>query len=193
MKTFPRTVLTLLAILLATPALSQPLTPGPLKSQQVKGFLDALAELEAWGDQNDRILERVETPDDGDDLSSAYSAMIAGFRGQEMADAVIGILKRHGFSDIESWADTGSRTMQAYAALKYDETASERAAAMKKALKQIDDSPMDEDQKEAMRKILDTSEEVMQVFEDVSDDDKRAVAPFMARIEGQGAEEDDAQ
>jgi len=119
--------------------------------------------------------------------------MIAGFRAQEMADAVTRILKRHGFSDLESWADTASRTMEAYAALKYDETASERTAAMKKAVKQIDDSPMDEDQKEAMRKILDTSEEVMQVFEDVSDDDKRAVAPFMERIESQGAEEDDAQ
>jgi len=69
MKTFPRTVLTLLAILLATPALSQPQTPGPLKPQQVKGFLDALAELEAWGEQNDRIVERVEIPGDANDLT----------------------------------------------------------------------------------------------------------------------------
>ncbi|NNE48407.1 MAG: hypothetical protein HKN37_17280 [Rhodothermales bacterium] len=193
MKIYHKTLLTLLAILVATPAFSQPQTPGPLKPQHVEGFLDALMDMEAWADQNNRTLESIESPDEADDYSAAYAGIIAGLHGQETLDEVTQIVKRHGFGDLESWANTGTRTMQAFAALKYDATASERAAAMKKALKQIDDSPMDEGQKEAMRKMLDTSAEVMQIFEDVSDDDKRAVAPFMERIENQGAEEDDAQ
>lgn len=177
-----------LCALLATtiPVRAQPEDARPLTKQLVKGFLDAMPELEAWGNENEHRFDTVEESADTDDFSSFYETFVSSFEGVDVPAEMRAILKRHGFDSIESWADAGARTMQAYFALKYELSAPERNGHMKEALEQIENSGMSDEQKDAMRQLLTAGDEAMKSFSQVSKADKDAVRPFLGRIDEMG-------
>ena len=172
---------------LAAPAVAQH-DEAPLTTRQVGAFLDSLPDLHSWAERAEQKYSDIEYDGDAEDFSAAYSAMIAGLQTHEMLEDITRIVKRHGFDSVESWSMVGNRMISAYVALKYEQTSPERNAALKEALERIDESEIDEEQKEAMRQMLMATQNAFAGF-DASDADKRAVAPFMERIEGWGKED----
>ena len=54
---------------------------------------------------------------------------------------------------------------------------------MQQALEEIEKSNMSDEQKDAMRQMMQSSMQMMDIYADVSESDKAAVLPFMSAIE----------
>jgi len=164
---------------------SDPLTP-----EMVKQFIDSMPDLQTvaqkYGDLPSSVDPNLTMEEKMAHAAAPFSAALGTMRThaayEEMADVVEG----HGFSGMEQWAEIGDRVIRAYGATQMDAKAPEMDAQMKQALEEIENANMSESQKQMMREMLQSSQQMMGVWADVPPADKAAVQPFMSEIENLG-------
>lgn len=177
---------TLLLSLLLTACWAHAQEGPPLSSTHVKGFVGALAELKKWSEEN---AERYEASaptwsfERGDEAAAPLAGAVAALAGHEVLADIESILERHGFEDAESWAQIGDRIIRAYAAIKFEKEQPDMAAEMQKAMAQIEESKMSAQQKEAMRRAMMESQQMVAAFTNASAEDKAAVKPHMDELQ----------
>ncbi len=99
---------------------------------------------------------------------------------------MLAVIKRHGFSDLDQWGTIADRIMRAFAANSMNTGLPQMDEQMQQALEQIEKSNMTDAQKDAMRQIMQSSSQMMDVYADVPETDKAAVLPFMSDLETLG-------
>ncbi len=177
----------ILPFLLSAGALAQ--EGPPLTEDRINGFVASIVALEEWGDEHEEEVDAIEDifgRETMDDMTNPFAAASRIIESQSWADEVVEIVQDHGFRDLEDWARTGNRIFMAFMAIQMDVNKAEMEAGLAEALKQIDNSDMSEDQKEQMRQMLVGTTEMARVYADVSEADKKAVAPFLDLLENMG-------
>ena len=184
----PRVIIIVVTSLLFTvSAFAQ--TGAPLTPQNVKGFIDSVRNIQEISKKYGA--EKIVNPDisTGGSMAGAaspFSTAIAQMQGQQAYNEMLEVIKRHGFSDLDQWGTTADRIMRAFAANSMKTGLPQMDEQMQQALEEIDKSNMTDAQKDAMRQLMQSSRQMMDVYADVSEADKAAVLPFMPAIETLG-------
>ncbi|GGC68251.1 hypothetical protein [Marinobacter halophilus] len=180
------TALMLACVLIAPKAFAQNLTEA-----NVRAFLDSLQAAEPVLREHEDELDEFEDGAETTDLSAIFSSGLEQMKGHAMLKDIEKVTKRHGFSDIEQWAQTGDQVFQAWFALEMEAQGPAAQQEMQRALAEIDNNPhMTEEQKAQMRAMMGTAMNTMNAAKDVPDDAKRAVRPFMDELRAMSEDED---
>ena len=160
-----------------------------LTPQNIEGYIDSIRDLQEIS--NKYGAEKLVSPDisSGGSMAGAaspFSMAIAQMQGQQVYNEMLKVIKRHGFSDLDIWGTTADRIMRAFAANSMKTELPQMDEQMQQALEQIEKSNMTDEQKDAMRQIMQSSRQMMDIYADVPETDKAAVLPFMSAIEALG-------
>jgi hypothetical protein len=164
-------------------------TPVSLTPKNIEGFIDSVRDLQELSTKYGA--EKIVNPDISGggsmaEAASPFSTAIAQMQGQQAYDEMLAVIKRHGFSDLDQWGTTADRIMRAFAANSMKTELPQMEEQMQQALEQIEKSNMTDAQKDAMRQMMQSSSQMMDVYADVSETDKAAVFPFMSDLETLG-------
>ena len=158
-----------------------------LTDDQVVRFIASMQEMRTIADRFQDTDRLVAGPGSSDEarqrVESPFSSSLSDMRRTDGFDDMLGIMKKHGFTSEEQWAEIGDRVIRAYAAVRMAEQAPQLDKKMADALKQLEESSMPEAQKEMMREMMRTSNQVLEVYADVPEADKDAVRPHIAALE----------
>ena len=160
-----------------------------LTPQNIEGYIDSVRDLQ--GISKKYGAEKIVIPDisSGGSMAGAaspFSMAIAQMQGQQVYNEMLEVIKRHGFSDLDIWGTTADRIMRAFAANSMKTELPQMDEQMQQALEQIEKSNMTDAQKDAMRQIMQSSSQMMDVYANVPETDKAAVLPFMSDLETMG-------
>lgn len=187
-KNMPKLLtIAILSVLIPGTALAQ--DGPPLSDDRINGFIASIIALEEWGDDHEEEVDALEDVFDGDptgDVSNPFAAATRIIESQSWAGEVVDIVQRHGFNDLEDWARTGNRIFLAFMAVQMDVNRPQMEAGLAEALKQIENSDMSEDQKAQTRQMLLGANQMASVYASVPEADKKAVAPFLEKLEMMG-------
>ena len=184
----PRVIIIVVTSLLFTVSTSargaELLTP-----QNIEGYIDSVRDLQEISKKYGA--EKLVSPDisSGGSMAGAvspFSMAIAQMQGQQAYNEMLEVIKRHGFSDLDKWGTTADRIMRAFAANSMKTELPQMDEQMQQALEQIEKSNMTDAQKDAMRQIMQSSSQMMDVYADVPETDKASVLPFMSDLETLG-------
>ena len=168
-----KTLLTLLVLLLAMPALA-------LDEATVNRWADSMEALQAWAEQEGIADESMAEMDDPADLD--FERMLAdAAREHPGAERVI---RDAGFSGAEEWASVGGRIFNAWVAEEVAADSDAMDAEMDQALRDIEDNPhMSEEQKQMMRQQLEQMRGMQAEMSDAPESDRAAVRQARSRLE----------
>jgi hypothetical protein len=164
-------------------------TPVSLTPKNIEGFIDSVRDLQELSTKYGA--EKIVNPDISGSGSMAgaaspFSTAIAQMQGQQAYDEMLAVIKRHGFSDLDQWGTIADRIMRAFAANSMKTGLPQMDEQMQQALEQIEKSNMTDAQKDAMRQMMQSSSQMMDIYADVPEADKAAVFPFMSDLETLG-------
>lgn len=180
------TALMLACVLLAPKAFAQNLTEA-----NVRAFLDSLQAAEPVLMEHEDELNEFDDEAESADFSAIFSSGLEQMKGHAVYNDIEKVIKRHGFSSVEQWAQTGDQVFQAWFALEMETQGPAAQQEMQRALAEIDSNPhMTEDQKAQMRAMMGSAMNTMNAAKDVPDDAKRAVRPFMDELRAMSEDED---
>ena len=164
-------------------------TPDSLTPEIVQGFVDSIQDLREISKRYNA--DEIMSPAASGDKTMAqtatpFSTAITRMQGHHAFNEMQATILKHGFSDMQSWGAIGDRIMKAFTANSMETEMPQMDEQMKQALEQIDKSNMTEEQKEGMRQTMQSSMQMMNSYENVSETDKAAVLPYMSEIENLG-------
>ncbi len=177
-----------ISFFLSSSVLAQDAGP-PLDEERINSFIASMIELEEWGEAHEDDVDALEDVFEDQvmgDLRNPFAAASRIIESQPWAGEVVEIVRNHGFTGLEDWARTGNRIFMAFMAVQMDVNKPEMEAGLAEALKQIENSDMSEEQKTQMREMLRGANDMASAYADVSEADKKAVAPFLEKLESMG-------
>jgi hypothetical protein len=149
-------------------------TGAPLTEDQVASFISTYPALRALGDKYAAA---------GAGGPSAFGAVMGQIKASQGYDEFAAVIKKHGFDDVEQWAEVANRVTMAYAALMMEDQSAQMKTQLEATRKQIEaDTNMSPEQKKAVLKQLDASAGAMTGLP-VSEADKAAVRPHRAALQ----------
>lgn len=178
MRLVPCLFKSLLALALVLPLTAQAEDQAALTKEQILGFVESLPEMRAIGEANEANLSP--PPEPGGPLGGALAYM----KGSPARGEFEAVADRHGFADLDNWADIGTRVMMSYAMLESGTTPEEMTARVEAFRKQVEGDPNMSDQQKQM---------LMQHFAATgggmlahipSSQDVEAVRPYQSKIRG---------
>lgn len=172
------------ALLVASQVFAQ--SSPPLTAEVVEAFVGSVPEIRQVGEKYDATPLVEPSGSMGDAMKQAtapFTAAVAQMRTHQAHEELLAIVQRRGFADLEQWAQTGDRVMRAFVAAKMDAEAPRMNDQMKQALEQLERSGMPASQKEQMRQMMMSSQQMMGALNDVPAADKAAVTPFIPMID----------
>ncbi len=149
-----------------------------LSSSDVEKFIHSMEELRPYFNEYEENLPDLDR--DEDDLSSegVKKAMLEPFaQSQEMS----AIVKKHGFSSPEQWAETGSKISRAMMAIIVDEAVAN--ADDYKAKIQADKNMTPEMAENLVAAMARSNQEFKEMLSDVSKTDIEVVTPYLSQLE----------
>ena len=160
-----------------------------LTPQNIEGYIDSVRNLQEISKKYGA--EKIVNPDisSGGSMAGAaspFSTAISQMQGQQAYSEMLEVIKRHGFSDLDQWGTTADQIMRAFAANNMKTGLPQMDEQMQQGLEQIEKSNMTDAQKDAMRQIMQSSRQMMDIYADVPETDKAAVLPFMSDLETLG-------
>lgn len=158
-----------------------------LTGSQIKGFLSSFPELKAFAEQRRIDFEKDRNRRPGPGGGNSFSPFSQGV-GQLRAAGAYGeasrIVRRHGFSSMESWAGIGDRILRAYIALHMQGQQPRMAEGMSQARQMIMNNPnMTPEQKAQALDSIGASMRSYRQMQDGSAADKAAILPYRARLD----------
>ncbi len=153
-----------------------------LTDADVENFISSLKEIQVLGQQYDDLdnlddefspgAEEMKMPE------NPMSDSLERIRGHEIYGRIQNVVRDHGFTDAEQWANVGDRVFKAYISLDLEGEMPAMRAEMEDALQEIEENPhMSDQQKTQMKQMI---ENVMSSMEEMTD----APEEDMAVVEG---------
>lgn len=170
--------MSLLAILLVLPLTARAEEEAALTKEQILGFVDSLPEMRAVGEAQEA--EMTPPPSPGGPLGGALAYM----KGSPARGAFEAVAGRHGFSDLDAWADIGTRVMMSYAMLESGTTPEEMTAQVEAFRAQVDSDPNMSEQQKAMLMQHFAAAGGAMLSHIPSRQDVEAVRPYQSKIRG---------
>jgi len=172
-----------LAALLASGAHATSLT-----DEKIRNFISSWEEIQAIGEEYDDLDELEEEAGIYEDEEMAamperpMSHAIEKMRGHEIYNKVDSTVQGYGFSDINEWGEVGDRVIKAFFSLQIEEDSHGMRAEMEQAMREIEESPMPEAQKEQMKQRMRSQMEAVEAMADAPEEDIEAVRPHMEEL-----------
>lgn len=173
-----------LVALAATLGMPQALAQS-LSESNVKSFVESLEAAQPIMDKHEDFLDSLENEQEPDsiDFSTIFSSGLEDIKGHQMYNDMQRLVRRHGFSGVEQWADVGDQVFQAWFALEMDEQRPTIDREMQAALSEIENSPhLTAEQKDQMRAMMQTSSAMMDSTRAVPETNKRLVGPYREQL-----------
>ena len=185
----PRVIIIVVTSLLFTVSTSAQ-SAELLTPQNIEGYIDSVRDLQEiskkYGAEKIVNLD-ISSGGSMAGAASPFSMAIAQMKGQQAYNEMLEVIKRHGFSDLDKWGTTADRIMRAFAANSMKtELLPQMDEQMQQALAQIEKSDMTDEQKDAMRQMMQSSIQMMDIYADVPETDKAVVLPFMSDLKNLG-------
>jgi hypothetical protein len=151
----------------------------PLDAATIGRWVDAMQELQAWGEQHEDLSAEHFFTADG---ALSFERSLAGVATQYLE--VARIIEGHGFRDAESWGRISGRIINAFMALRLEQEAPAAWREMEAQLRALDDIPhLSAEQRELMRQQMRAAIGILQSMSaDVSPEDLAAVKQSEARL-----------
>ena len=159
-----------------------------LTDEKVRNFIASWDELQEIGKEYDDL-------DDLDEEAGIYdeeemaamperpmSHAIEKMRGHEIYNRVDSTVQGYGFSNINEWGEVGDRVIKAFFSLQIEEDSHGMRAEMEQAMREIEESPMPEAQKEQMKQRMRSQMEAVEAMADAPEEDIEAVRPHMEEL-----------
>lgn len=183
-RIFNLTVTALFALFLAFPAVA-----GDLTDDRIKGFVESLTELDELAERYDDLDELEDIGEESRDAAEGgdfnpMSMAVREMRGHEIYDDFTSIVKKHGFSDAEDWADAGDRIVRAMMAIEMERQGhGDMRAEMEEAMREMEQNPNITDaQRQQMRQQMEQAVSGMEAMADAPQADIDAVKPHSAEL-----------
>ncbi|TYC55364.1 hypothetical protein FMN52_16955 [Marinobacter sp. BW6] len=177
------TLLTLLALFSAgTQAQS-------LSDQTISSFIDSLKAAERLGSEFEDLGDEMDSPNDGSmpDFSSMLSDSLSELEGHQAYGQLEDLVQDHGFSNLEEWASTGDRIIQAWMAIEMEQQNPAARQEMNAAMAEIENSPhMTAEQKAQMRAMMQSAMGAMETASNAPPADVEAVRPHVEALREAG-------
>ena len=172
-----------LAALLASGAHATSLT-----DEKIRNFISSWDEIQAVGEEYDDLDELEEETGIYEDEEMAamperpMSHAIEKMRGHEIYNKVDSTVQGYGFSEINEWGEVGDRVIKAFFSLQIEEDSHEMRAEMEQAMREIEESPMPDAQKEQIKQRIRSQVEAVEAMADAPEGDIEAVRPHMDKL-----------
>lgn len=143
-----------------------------LAEADVENFISSLKEIQVLGQQYDDLnnLDDELELDAEEEMKMPENPMsdsLERIRGHEIYGRIQNVVRDHGFSDAEEWANVGDRVFRAYISLDLEDEKPAMRAEMEDALREIEENPhMSDHQKTQMKQMI---ENVMSSVEEMTD------------------------
>lgn len=158
----------------------------PIKAKDVKGFISSYAEVVAFGEKHDIDPDSDKKNPSARDMSKMYQRAVDKIRakGGGLYRQFTGIVRKHGFSSPNQWADVSGRIVRAYMAIRMGAHSEQMKAQMAASIQQIQSNPnIPPDQKQQMLQQMQASSQMMQSFAKADPADKKALQPYLAQLD----------
>lgn len=160
-----------------------------LSNNTITGFISSLHELSTLEDEfealtddldnSDEFNENVEMPD----FKHVLSGALAEMKDQSVYAKLNKVVKSHGFSNTDQWAQAGDRIFHAWMALEMESQNPEMNQEMKKALAQLDHNPdIPAAQKEQIKAMMGAVSSSMTQANSAPTADMDAVRPHIGAL-----------
>jgi hypothetical protein len=113
-----------------------------LTDRQVTKFISSMKEIHVLFQQYDDLDEFDELDDEVDDEATLGMAEeMEMLKGHEIYGRVQGIVRLHGFANIDEWGHVGDRVMKAFYSIIIEESAPAAQAQMEQTFREIEENP----------------------------------------------------
>jgi hypothetical protein len=152
----------------------------PLNASVVERWLGSQADVKAWGEQHEDAFEP---------RSSASALAVKDFieplKQAGLYPEMQGLLRGHGFESPEHWAQATVQIVSAYAKTQMSSEAMAMSPDdMRAKLQQVEDSPhLNDEQKQQMRAMLESTLAMMARIKQVPEADVQAIQPYLGQLE----------
>ncbi len=183
----------ILASLLPVAAYASSLTDAQVK-KFVSSWNDVTTLLDDAYDESEDLYGDDLDADNGDDLSlsTMMSDMVALIRGEPVYSQLRRLVRQHGFSSVNDWAQVGDKVMRAAFAIQLGDHAANMEKEMARALKDIDENPhLTEETKQDMKAAWKSNAAAMAELAATPEADKNAVRPHMGELEQMWGHDDE--
>jgi len=193
-----RTLRYVLALIVLSLLLPISAYAASLTDAQVRKFVSSWSDVttlldDAYDESEDAYGDDFDAHHD-DDLSPStmMSDMVEQIRGQAVYSQLRRLVRQHGFSGVDEWAQVGDRVMRAAFAIQLGDHAATMEEEMTRALKDIDENPhLTEEMKQDMKAAMAQSVAAMAELAATPEADKNAVLPHMDELEQMWGHDDE--
>jgi hypothetical protein len=156
----------------------------PLTGSRIQAFLASFTELRAFAEQRRIHFDRDRDKRRQDGSLQPFTRGLDRLRAAGAYSEATGIVRRHGFTSMESWAGTADRILRAHLTLSMQAQQPSMAAGMADAQAMIMNSPhLTPEQKSQALASLGASRRSMRQMQEADPADKAAVVPYRAQLD----------
>ena len=156
-----------------------------LDDADIKRWISAMPDMQAWGAENRAKLEKHQ--DRSNLMPNSAEAMVKPIKDAGLYDEAEKLVSKHGFKSPEDFSETSLQILSAYASLKMKEEAGQDVDVMYKQMQdakaQLENSPISDEQKQMMAQQFAMAEQAYDAIKKVPEADRKAIQPFMAEID----------
>jgi len=157
-----------------------------LTGSQIKGFMSSFPELKTFAEQRRIDFEKDRNRQYGSERRnfSPFSQGVGQLRAAGAYGGANRIVRRHGFSNMESWAGIADRILRAYIGVNMQEQQPRMAAGIGQARQMIMNNPhMTPEQKAQALASIGASMQNFQQMQSGSAADKAAILPYRTQLD----------
>ncbi len=156
----------------------------PLTGSRIQAFLASFTELKAFAEQRQIHFDGERDKRHRDGSFQPFTRGLDRLRAAGAYSQATGIVRRHGFTSMESWAGIADRVLRAYLALSMQAQQPRMAAGMADAQAMIMNSPhLTPEQKSQALASLGASRRNLQQMQEADPADKAAVVPYRSQLD----------
>ena len=151
-----------------------------LDADTIDRWAASMEEFKGW---DDRSLDEDEDIDMDMNMEDPLDFETSMARAARENPEMRRIIRRHGFSNGDEWANVGSRIMRAYSAIMMDQEAPEMDREMQQQMRELENNPnISEQQKAMIRQQMQAAQGMMQQMSDAPAEDIQAVRANRGRL-----------
>lgn len=156
-----------------------------LTDKQVARWVDSMPSVQTWIESNDDKINKHDLmKTDNGGMAGMFDGALQELKRVGLSDDFSRLITTQGYDSAEQWAGDSSEILLTYMAITMEKQSLNREA-IEQQLGQVKNSPLPEEQKKMMARMLESSLAMMGEVEAVSNEDKTLIRPFMSKIEGQ--------
>lgn len=153
-----------------------------LTDAEIKNFISSMQDVQAFDDEYEDIDDFEGHEDEmlaGDDMTVQEEPLLKSIqrmKGHDIYNKLEDVVRKHGFSDLEQWAQVGDRVMKAFIGIHIGDQQPNMQAEMEASIREIDENPhMTEEQKDEMKQMMRNAMSSMEKMTDAPSEDMDAL------------------